>query len=534
MAAFISLSNLSWSTPEGRTLFSGLDLVFGPERAGLVGRNGVGKTTLLSLIAGRLAPHAGEVSVQGRVGLLRQTVQFPGTETIADLFGVADALDVLDRAQSGTASVAELADADWTLEARLADALKDVGLDLPATTRLSRLSGGQHTRAALAALMFSRPDFLLLDEPTNNLDREGRRDVIGLLSRWRLGAVVVSHDRELLDKMDAIVELSSLGAKRYGGNWSLFSARKTAELEAARRALADAEHRVAEVAASAQEATERKARRDKAGRSKGSRGDMPRIVAGSRRTRSENSAGDLSRLAERRQAEARRDADTARARIEILQPFALQMASTGLPATRSVVRLERATAEYLPGRPILKNLSLRIVGPERIAVTGPNGAGKSTLLSLVAGHIGPTDGVAWAVHDRVLFDQQARFLQPEASIRDNFLRLNPGSDENACRAALARFMFRAEASLQAVATLSGGQKLRAALACALGIRPPSLLILDEPTNHLDIESVATIQAGLLAYDGALLVVSHDEDFLRTIGITRRLRLAGPPACAIEE
>ena len=226
MPASITLSHLSWSTPEGRTLLSDLDLNFGPERIGLVGRNGVGKTTLLQLISGELQPHSGSVALNGRLGFLRQIVQVDPEETISSLFGVVDALVVLRRAEAGKASAEELANADWTLEARMASALAEVGLDAQPDTPLSTLSGGQSTRAALAALVFAEPDFLLLDEPTNNLDREGREAVIDLLASWRGGAIVVSHDRELLDTMDAIVELTSLGATRYGGNWSEYRERK--------------------------------------------------------------------------------------------------------------------------------------------------------------------------------------------------------------------------------------------------------------------------------------------------------------------
>ena len=165
---------------------------------------------------------------------------------------------MLRRAEAGKASAEELANADWTLEARMASALAEVGLDAQPDTPLSTLSGGQRTRAALAALVFAEPDFLLLDEPTNNLDREGREAVIDLLASWRGGAIVVSHDRELLDTMDAIVELTSLGATRYGGNWSAYRERKALELAATRRDLADAEKRVAEVDRRAQETAETK------------------------------------------------------------------------------------------------------------------------------------------------------------------------------------------------------------------------------------------------------------------------------------
>ncbi|SMF19944.1 ATPase components of ABC transporters with duplicated ATPase domains [Xaviernesmea oryzae] len=530
MPASIALSDLSWSTPDGRTLFSNLDLSFGPERAGLVGRNGVGKTMLLRIITGELSPTSGTVSVSGTVGVLRQSVQVAADETIADLFGAREALGLLARAERGKATGDELSFADWTLETRMAEALARAGLAADAETPLATLSGGQRTRAGLAALIFAEPDFLILDEPTNNLDRGGRRAVIELLAGWRGGAIIVSHDRELLDMVDAIVELTTLGATRYGGNWSHYRERKALELNAAEHSLADAEKRVAEVNRAAQETVERKARRDSVGKKKAARGDMPRILAGGLKRKAENTGGENARLAERRRTQALEDMAEARRKIEILQPLSVTLPPTGLPANRVVLRMDDVTAGYAPGGPVLRDLSFEITGPERIAVTGPNGSGKTTLLSLMTGALQPFSGSVRVMVKTAMLDQRVSLLDPALSIRDNFKRLNPQTDENACRAALARFMFRADAALQVVGTLSGGQMLRAGLACVLGgPEPPSLLILDEPTNHLDIDSIAAVEAGLRAYDGALLVVSHDEVFLKEIGITRRLELAAKPS-----
>jgi ATPase subunit of ABC transporter with duplicated ATPase domains len=526
MPATITLSSLSWATPDGRELFSDLDFTFGVERAGLVGRNGVGKSTLLKIIAGDLAPRSGSVSVNGRVAVLRQMVQVSPDETIVDVFGVAGALALLERAARGEASADELTGADWTLETRLETALAQFGLHGDARTKLETLSGGQRTRAALAGLVFAEPDFIILDEPTNNLDRDGRAAVIDLLRNWRAGAIVVSHDRDLLETMDAIVEMTTLSVQRYGGNWSAYRERKALELAAAQHDLADAERRAADVAETAQSQAERKARRDAAGRRKAGRGDMPKIILGGLKRQAENTSGAMARLAEKQRDQAQADAAAARERIEVLQPFTVTLASTGLAAQKDVLRLHQVTAGYEAGRPIIEELSFSITGPERVAVTGPNGAGKTTLLSLVTGDLRPWVGSVRVMTGFAFLDQRVSMLDPALSIRDNFKRINPAAYENACRAALARFMFRADAALQIVGTLSGGQMLRAGLACVIGgATPPPLLILDEPTNHLDIDSIEAVEAGLRAYDGALLVVSHDEAFLRTIGMTRRLELS---------
>jgi len=527
MPATITLHNLGWSTPDGHDLFTHLDLSFGAERTGLVGRNGVGKTTLLRLVAGELTPQAGTVSTDGRIAVLRQSVHPGADETIADLFGVREALALLARAEAGTATAADLANADWTLEARMATALGELGLDVPPETRLLELSGGQATRAALAAVSFAAPDFLLLDEPTNNLDRDGRDAVIGLLARWKAGAIVISHDRELLDGMDAIVELTSLGATRYGGNWSHFRERKAIELAAVKHDLADAERHLDEVRRNAQAAAERQARRDSAGKKGAQKGGTPKIMLGGMRENAENTGAAGRRLAERQGRAAEDAANQARRKLEILQPLSVEIPSSGLAAGKTVLRLEEVSAGYDPGHPVLRDVSLTIIGPERVAVTGPNGSGKTTLLKLVTGGLAPITGTFEVMTRVASLDQRVSLLDPDLSIADNFARLNPGADVTACRAALARFMFRADAALQRVGTLSGGQMLRAALAAVLGTSPPQLLILDEPTNHLDIDAIEAVEAGLRAYDGALLVVSHDEAFLAAIGITRRIALSKP-------
>lgn len=528
MPASIIVSGLSWSAPDGRSLFSHLDLNFGTERTGLVGRNGVGKSTLLKLISGELLPRSGRVFANGKLGILRQNAQPNPGETIADLFGATASLAVLRRAEAGEASADDLTLADWTLEARMSDALQRAGLHTDHETPLAALSGGQCTRAAVAALVFAAPDFLLLDEPTNNLDRDGREAVIDLLAGWRAGAIVVSHDRELLDTMDAIVEMTSLGVTRYGGNWSRYRARKTLELQSAQHDLASAEKRIADVARKTQVTAERQARRDQAGRRKGSKGGIPRIALGGLKDRSEDTSGENARLAERLRAQAFEAAATARKRIEILQPLSVSIPSTGLPASKTVLRIDAVTAGYTSGQPVIHDLSFDVTGPERLAVTGPNGSGKTTLLALVTGRLQPWHGMVHVIVDYAMLDQQVSLLDPVLSIRDNFRRINPQGDENTCRAALARFMFRADAALQVVSTLSGGQLLRAGLACVLGgSTPPSLLILDEPTNHLDLDSIEAVEDGLRAFDGALLIVSHDEAFLKNIGISRKLDLSQP-------
>lgn len=525
MPVSITLSGLSYSTPDGQPLLDNLNIAFGAERTGLVGRNGIGKSTLLRLIAGDLSPRSGAIAIGGRFAVLRQIVAPPPEMTVADLFGATEGLALIDRAEAGEASLAELADADWTLPARLEAALSRLGLGVRPDTLLAALSGGETTRAALAALTFDEPDMLLLDEPTNNLDRDGRRAVIELLAGWRGGAVVISHDRELLETMDAIVELTSLGASRYGGGWSAYRARKAIELAAARHDLDDAERRLVGERQSTQAQAEKQARRAGVGARKAARGDMPKIVAGGLERKAEETRAADARLAERRLAAATSAVEEARGKLEILIPFSVSLPPSGLVADRLVLNLDRVSVGH-GGRVLIRDLSLEIRGPERVAITGPNGSGKTTLLRAITGDLPQLSGAVDRRVDYAFLDQRVSLLDETETIRDNYRRLDPGASEEACRASLARFKFRAGAALRLVGSLSGGERLRAGLACVLGrARPPQLLILDEPTNHLDVESIETVEAGLRAYDGALLVVSHDEAFLEAVGIGRRLVLA---------
>ncbi len=527
MVSSISLSGLCCIKPDGKPLFTNIDFNFTDERIGLVGRNGVGKTTLLRVIAGDMTPHAGCVAVNGTVALMRQDGMIHQDATLADLFGLKEALALLDLAAEGKASVEELAEADWTLGARMESALADHGLSADPDTRLANLSGGQRVRAALAAIMMAGPDFLLLDEPTNNLDRAGRDLVIALVRHWKGGAIVVSHDRELLEEMNAIAELTTLGLSRYGGNFSAYRGRKQLELDAATHDLSHAERASREVAQRAQQASERKARKDSVGARSRSRGDQPKILMDAAQGRAEASGGASQRLRDVRREAAEEALSSARSRIEVLQPIRMDIPSTGLVAGKTVLRLDAVSGGYDRSRPVIRDLTMAVTGSERILLAGPNGSGKSTLLKMISGALTPFEG---AVDVRVPFavlDQHVLSLSGDMSLLENFQQINPVTADREAYAALARFKFRADDALRKAANLSGGERLRAGLACALGaVTPPQLLILDEPTNHLDLDGIAALEGALAIYDGAILAVSHDESFVRALSPHRVIRLAG--------
>lgn len=341
MSCLIVVQDLSYRTPDGRPLFDNLNLAFGRERTALVGRNGVGKTTLLRLLLGELGPVGGQVLRRGRIGVLRQAIQPPGGASVAALLGAADGLARLTRIAAGAGSEDDFVRADWTLEARLDQALAEVGLpgldlDRPAMS----LSGGQATRAMLARLLLAEPDILLLDEPTNHLDRDGRAAVAELLASWRGGAVVASHDRALLRAMDRTIELSSLGARAYGGGYELYAARRAEEDAALRRELGDAERALIRVQQDVQLARERKARRDAAGRRARAKGDAPKMLLDAQAERAEASGGKANRLAERLLQDAASARQAAEEKLERTRALAFELPPSGLATAKAVVLFE--------------------------------------------------------------------------------------------------------------------------------------------------------------------------------------------------
>ncbi len=525
-APVVTLSGVGARTPDGRTLFSNLSLAFGREITGVVGRNGCGKSTLLRLISGGAEPAEGVVSRAGSIGVLEQEPVDAAGRSVADALGVAEDLGRIARITAGQGDEDDFARADWGLEAHLEDALSAVGLaGLDVTRRVAGLSGGERTRLELARLDLLAPDLLLLDEPTNHLDAEARARVGDLIARRKGGTVLVSHDRELLRRADRIVELSELGVTVHGGGWDLYVARREAERDAAARALGGAEREAARIAREAQREREKTERRNAAGKRVGRSGSIPRISAGLLKDRAEDSAGRGGALSQRRREEAEAELAAAKARVERDRTLDVPMPPTGLPEGRLVVRLTAAGWSAPSGQAVLPPTDLTLTGPERVAVTGPNGAGKTTLLKLVSGELPPTTGLVERPVPAAHLDQRAAVLRPDETLVEAWARLNPGGTPNDAQAALARFLFRSAEARRRVGELSGGERLRAALACVMtGVRPPQLLILDEPTNHLDLASVEAVESALRAYDGALVVVSHDRDFLDAVGVGRAVAL----------
>jgi ATPase subunit of ABC transporter with duplicated ATPase domains len=534
MSFSIVCSDLSFAWPDGTVVLDGLDAAFGTGRTGLIGANGSGKSTLLRLIAGELRPASGTVRVAGRVGHLPQDLPLGTARTVSDLLGITAtrrALHAIERGEAAEEHFAAVGD-DWDVEERARAQLDRLGLahlDLDRT--VAALSGGEAVMVGLAALLLARPDILLLDEPTNNLDLDARRRLYDAVAAWPGVLVVVSHDRRLLELVDEIADLRDGAVRTFGGNLPAYEEVLAVEREAAERAVRSAESHLRRQRRELEEARVKLARRVRYGDKMYDTKREPKVVMNARKREAQVSAGKHRILHEQRLADARERLAEAEEAVREDEEIRVELPATEVPAGRTVLTVTGLRAPE-PGS--LAELVVR--GPERIALVGPNGSGKTTLLRAIAGEAVPEEppeagavAAGTAVRTGVAgvryLPQRLDVLDDGLSVVDNVRAFAPSASVNAVRAGLARFLFRGARADRPAGTLSGGERFRAVLAALLLAEPaPRLLLLDEPTNNLDMASVRRLGEALDAYRGALIVVSHDLPFLRTLGITRWLRM----------
>ncbi|MEV7368101.1 ABC-F family ATP-binding cassette domain-containing protein [Streptomyces sp. NPDC091299] len=522
----LTCTSLSFSWPDGTSVFDDLQIAFNGGRTGLVGVNGSGKSTLLKLIAGELVPSAGAVRVTGDVGLLPQNVTLDTSLKVDEALGIAATRRALHAVEAGDVSeehFTAIGD-DWDVEERAEATLGELGLGHIGLDRtIGEVSGGESVLLRLAALLLRRPDVLLLDEPTNNLDLYARRRLYAAVEAWSGVMVVVSHDRELLDRVDQIADLRSGEVTWFGGNFSAYEQVLAVEQEAAERTVRAAEADFRKQKRELVDAQVKLARRKKYGQKMWDQKREPKIVMGARKRAAQESAGKHRIMHEERLADARERLDEAVEAVRDDDEIRIDLPYTAVPLGRSVLTLRDLELTY--GARVKGTFELR--GPERIGLVGRNGAGKTTLLRTIAGELEPLSGEATAHVPMRLLPQRLDVLDDTLTVAQNVARFAPGATNNRIRARLARFLFRGARADQPAGTLSGGERFRAALAALMLAEPaPQLLILDEPTNNLDMASVRQLTTALESYEGALIVAGHDIPFLESIGITRMVLLDG--------
>ena len=520
----VVLHDLTFEWPDGDVALRDVSGAFGRGRTGLTGLNGAGKSTLLRVIAGRLSPTSGSVTLSGTVDHLPQQLTLETGATIADLLGVREVIDAVEAITRGDVrpELFDVVGDDWDLAERSVAALAAAGLPGDLDRTVGGLSGGEAMLGAVVGLRLRGADVALLDEPTNNLDETSRERLYDLVRGWSGALVVVSHDRALLDLMDDTAELREGALTTFGGTYSEYRAWVAVQQEAAERALRTAEQELRRERRQRIALEERVAHSERQGRKdRANRRYVPAAIR-ERKNAAEKSQGARRGQADDRVAEARAARDAAERHVRDDDRIVVDLPDPGVPAARRIAVLTGSDGtEHV------------VRGPERVALTGPNGSGKTTLLERLTGRRADRGGVpgtgeasGTSLTDRVGYlPQRIDVLDDGDSVLDAVRAGAPGVPPGELRNRLARFLVRGQAVHRPVATLSGGERFRVAIARLLLADPPAqLLVLDEPTNNLDIASTDRLLEALSAYQGALLVVSHDRGFLDRLGLDRELRL----------
>jgi ATPase subunit of ABC transporter with duplicated ATPase domains len=525
----ITLTDVRLQWPDGTTALTGISGTFGVGRTGLVGSNGAGKSTLLRLIAGVLTPTSGRISTNGEVGYLPQTLTLKTDSTVADLLGIGPKLRALRAIESGDAAVEnfETVGDDWDIETRADESLRHIGFSGSDLDRnVGEISGGEAMLVAITGLRLQRTAITLLDEPTNNLDRDARARLSGLITSWPGTLVVVSHDLSLLELMDNTAELHAGELTVFGGPYSAWRSHMDEQQAAAVQAAQAAKQAVKIEKRQRQDAETKLAKRARTGQSSYDNKKGSKIVMNQRASDAQVSAGKLRSGSDDKVNAARTALDEASSRIREEERISLNLPDPDVPRGRRIAEL-RGT-----------NRAFFVEGPERVAIIGANGVGKTTLLErVVAGESLPdNDEVSDVVESgtaggRLLtgragyLRQRLDGLDDAATTLENVQASAPSVPEGEIRNQLARFLLRGDSVYRPVHTLSGGERFRVSLARLLfADPPPQVLILDEPTNNLDIQSVDQLVEALNAYRGAVILVSHDDDFLDRLDLDLVLNL----------
>ena len=516
------LHQVTCQFPTGDTLFGPLNLTLEPSLCALVGRNGSGKTRLLRLLAGLDEPATGHIERFGSHAWVAQQHVISSQTTLAELLGYDAIFTARKRIDSGDYQPDDLETLDglWDLAERLGEAFTRAKLPpFDPYKPAGELSGGERIRALLCGAFTAEADYMLLDEPTNHLDRQGRAWFYDQLARYQGGVLVASHDRELLAKVPRILELSASGLRSYGGNYADYQAQRDAEQQAARAALEHA-------------ATERKRTR---ARMQKEHDDSQRRSAKTLRTVDTLNIASFERVKYKGAAKERIGSwkkqhseqnealnaavNKARERVEDDNPVMFTLPGSQIPEGKQVLVLEDLVLQHVPVPP----LNWRMDGPMRVALKGPNGCGKSTLLKTLLGEMAPRSGSCKVSVSCAYLDQHLSRFDLSQSVMTHLNLSHTPLEEGVLRTRLAQLQLGADKVMLPLATLSGGERLKAALACVLWrAEATQLLLLDEPTNHLDLASVQAIEAALAGFPGALLVVSHDEAFLSGLTLTHEL------------
>lgn len=502
--------NISFSIKEG-------------QKAALIGNNGSGKSTLLQIISGDIPQSSGEVVCPSAPCFVPQHFGQYDRYSVAQVLRIDKKLEALYAILEGSVAEKHFAvlGEDWNIEERAREALAGWGLErIDFSQGMDTLSGGEKTKLFLAGIAIHAPEVILLDEPTNHLDDLGRIKLYDFIGTSPMTMLIVSHDRTLLNLISSIYELDKDGITSYGGNYEFYENQKEQIVNALSLKLEEKEKELRLARRIAREAAERKQKHEMRGEKSNAKKGIGKMAMDTFKDKAEKSRSKLKDVHSEKLASIAGSLTDLRAALPDLKPMKIDFNNSVLHTGKVLVSAQNIRFNYNTALLWQKPLSFQIKSGDRILIKGVNGTGKTTLLKLITGALQPSEGSLLRADFKYIYlDQEYTIIRNDLSVLEQVWQYSSGLQEHEIKIILNRFLFPFEVWGKLCGKLSGGEKMKLALCCLMvDVGAPDVFILDEPTNNIDIQNVEILTLTIKEYGGTLLVVSHDEYFVRQIGI----------------
>lgn len=526
------LQDITYIHPNRDVLFTDINLAINKQdKVALVGNNGVGKSTLLKLMAGISTPFSGHIKTDSKIYYVPQIFGQFNHHTIAQALQIDEKLNALHQILNGNATdqyLTTLAD-DWTIEERCEEAFSHWALEhLDLNQKMETLSGGQKTKVFLAGILLHRPNTILLDEPSNHLDIHSRNTLYDYVKTTKNAVVTVSHDRTLLNQFGTIYELNKNGLNMYGGNYDFYATQKNIENNNLNYELKNKEKALRKAKETEKEAAERQQKLDARGKKKQEKAGLPTIMMNTLKNSAEKSTSKMKNIHAEKVGSLSGELSQFRQAIPDADKMKMNFNNSFLHKGKRLIDASIINFGYSNQLLWKVPLSFQINSGARIAVKGQNGSGKTTLIKIILNDLEPSLGTFKRADFRAIYiDQDYSLIDHTLNVYDQAQSYNAGDLlEHEIKTRLNRFLFSKTDWDKPCKALSGGEKMRLML-CLLTIsnKAPDMIILDEPTNNLDIQNIEILTQAINEYQGTLIVVSHDQYFLKQINIEETISVA---------
>nr|WP_223151648.1 ABC-F family ATP-binding cassette domain-containing protein [Chitinophaga varians] len=516
--------------PDNAELFHDLNFILNDgEKAALVGINGAGKSTLLRIISGKTELTSGEIIHSEIPWYVPQHLGEFDRWPVAQALEADKKLDALHAILGGDTDPRHFAtlEDDWDIENKVRRVLEkwDLG-NIDENRLLGSLSGGQKTKVFLSAMDMNSPNLILLDEPSNHLDIKTRMKLYSMILQSKSTMLIVSHDRTLLNLMNKTLELTEKGIEVFGGNFDFYQQKKMEKVSALRARLNEQSKALKAYEKKATDMTDQRAQQELKGRSAGLSNSIPRIIAGGLKNKAERSTARMLNAHEEKITTLLHSIAATKAKIQEYETLKIDIMAPALTPGTLLIDMAGINFKYSDSF-LWNNLSFQIKSGERVQIEGENGSGKTTLLKIITRELPPFEGsYNSAAFSHFYLDQNYSMIDPALTVYEQIQSHNKrGLDEDELTELLVHAQFNPAAFDKKCAGLSGGERMKLSLSCLLvSNQAPDLLILDEPTNNLDVQSLEVLTLAVKNFGGTLLVISHDDYFIREIGIDYSISL----------